>query len=210
VSGRTLSYQKNIIMKRRILLFTILAAICLLQSCISSLRPLYTEKDLIFDPRLLGEWKQDDGNTVLIREYTNKDLTLNHKGYLLICNDKGGGDVRFVGNLVALGGNVFLDLYPIAPDDDSKKGDDRIGHLLENYIPTHSYYKVKVADKQIQLFSFASQKLYDMLGENRIRLKHEDLENYKVITASTQEIQQFVKKYADRDDLFDKAGMLKK
>ena len=36
-------------------------SVVVLMGCIPSLHPLYTEKDLVFDESLLGEWTLDDG-----------------------------------------------------------------------------------------------------------------------------------------------------
>lgn len=47
---------------QRILITTALAT--LFSSCIFSLRPIYTEETLVYDDRLVGDWKMDDNNFV--------------------------------------------------------------------------------------------------------------------------------------------------
>ena len=190
-------------MKKRIVFLVILPVLCLLASCIGSLRPLYTDKDLVFDPKMVGDWQDKEGVTWKIQAYTDAQLTLNHKGYMVSYRDKDDSG-RLVGNLVKLNGLFFLDLYPVMPMEGKNS------FLVQNFLPVHTYFKVKVSDKEIGLYSFASQKLYELLGENRIRLKHEDMQDYKIITASTQEIQQFVIKYAAHDELFDYSVLSKK
>lgn len=45
---------------RTILPLAALAVALTLTICVHSLRPLYTGKDLIFDPALVGVWSEDD------------------------------------------------------------------------------------------------------------------------------------------------------
>ena len=48
-------------MKTRTLIAIAIAGV-LLSACIPSVNPFYTDKDLIFDPRLLGEWQVKDSS----------------------------------------------------------------------------------------------------------------------------------------------------
>ncbi|HEU4554584.1 MAG TPA: hypothetical protein VFS25_17190, partial [Chitinophaga sp.] len=49
---------------------------------------------------------------------------------------------------------------------------------------------------------FNAEQIYKLLNENRIKIKHESFGYYKVITASTGELQKFVEKYADNKEFF--------
>jgi hypothetical protein len=48
---------------KKLLIATILVAVVVLSGCLSALHPLFTEKDLVFDPHLVGSWRvgADDG-----------------------------------------------------------------------------------------------------------------------------------------------------
>lgn len=205
---------------RSIFLITLIAGV-LLQGCVYSLHPLYSKNDLVFDARLLGSWKQsgEDGVWKLenlmeheLAPFTNKaeraekenfkKLFINKNTYLLTCTEK-GETRQFEANLTKLGDDLFLDLYP--------DGMHAKNSLFEDhFIPVHTYAKVKLYDNKFELYFFNSEFLYKIMDQNNIRLKHESLENYKVITASTEELQQFVKKYAGKKELFfDPAVMIK-
>ena len=62
-------------MKKIILLAAFAFGILILEGCLTTLHPIFTEKDLVFDPRLTGNWKKTkDGSIVTYRQATIKDL----------------------------------------------------------------------------------------------------------------------------------------
>ncbi len=73
-----------------------------------SLNPLYTEKDVIFDPSLLGVWMANDGGI----GFEKVDDTSNR--YRIVSLDSAGKrdskSDRYEGTLVNLGGHRFLDV----------------------------------------------------------------------------------------------------
>lgn len=173
----------------------------ILQGCITSLHPLYTDKDLVFDTRLVGTWQTDDPNeTWKLENLLDKDKTtfksqfINKNMYLLTHTVK-GEKAEFQLNLVKLGNNYFIDLYP-----GSLKEEDKL--LQDHYLPVHSYAKIKIDSNGFELYYLNADLLYELLSENRIKIKHESFDFYKVITASTDELQKFIIKFADNKDFF--------
>jgi hypothetical protein len=67
----------------------------------------------------------------------------------------------------------------------------------DHFLPVHSYARIRISDNGFDLSFFDAEQIYKLLNENRIKIKHESFDYYKVITASTGELQKFVKKYAD-------------
>ena len=43
-----------------------IAGLLLLGGCVPSLQPLFTDRDLVFDPGLIGTWKDTDGETTWV------------------------------------------------------------------------------------------------------------------------------------------------
>ncbi|RFM33409.1 hypothetical protein [Chitinophaga silvisoli] len=188
-------------------------AMLFFQGCIASLHPLYTGKDLVFDKRLLGTWHTSDPNETwnlqnLLesqhsqfkepKEGKEKDIfqssLINKNSYLLTYTEN-GAKAEFMFNLVKLGDHFFVDLFPL---DLHEKNE-----LLKNhYLPVHSYAKIKIENNGFEMCSLNSELIYELLNKNKIRIKHESLEFENVITASTEELQKFIVKFADNKDFF--------
>lgn len=188
-------------------------AMLFFQGCIASLHPLYTDKDLVFDKRLLGTWHTSDPNETwnlqnLLesqhsqfkdpKERKEKDIfqssLINKNSYLLTYTEN-GAKAEFMFNLVKLGDHFFADLFPL---DLHEKNE-----LLKNhYLPVHSYAKINIENNGFELCSLNSELIYELLNKNKIRIKHESLEFENVITASTEELQKFIVKFADNKDFF--------
>jgi hypothetical protein len=96
-------------MKRLLAVFAVVAFVV---GCVpvSSLNPLYTDKDLVFDAALLGEWVGTDSGDGGLK--FNKD---GDKAYQVIMTDNNGGEIKrtfYSGHLLAIGDHRFLDIVP--------------------------------------------------------------------------------------------------
>jgi hypothetical protein len=78
------------------------------------------------------------------------------------------------------------------------------------FLPVHTYAKVTITGNRVELYFLDKDFLDKLLEQNTIRIKHETLSGYKVITASTEELQKFIMKYANRRDLFEEPVVLTK
>ncbi|OMP78705.1 hypothetical protein [[Flexibacter] sp. ATCC 35208] len=188
-------------------------AVVIFQGCIASLHPLYTDKDLVFDKRLLGTWHTSDRNeswtleNLMEKELapykdpkerkekeTFKSVFINKNSYALTYIQN-GEKAEFLFNLVKLGTHYFVDLYPGELHEKNE--------LLKNhYLPVHSYAKIQIDNNGFELNYLNTDLIYKLLNENKIRIKHESLEFENVITASTDELQKFVVKFADNKEFF--------
>lgn len=208
-------------MKTVKILLVILLAGLTFQGCITSLHPLYTSKDLVFDKRLLGTWRSDSPTeSWTLENLMEKELLpykdpkerkdkevfksqfINKNTYLLTHTDK-GEKAEFLLNLVKLDNNFYIDLYPGPLKEKNEL-------LEDHYLPVHSYAKIRIADNGFELYYLNADLLDKLLNENRIKIKHETFDYYKVITASTAELQQFVTKFADHKDFFSAPVKFKK
>src|SRR5579871_1172359 len=94
-------------MKKRNLIALAIAAV-LAAACIPSVNPFYTAKDVVFDPRLIGEW-QEKGNTNNPEIWKFEQSTNNALKLTVVEQGKTG---EFAANLFKLGREQFLDLIP--------------------------------------------------------------------------------------------------
>ncbi len=181
-------------MKMKQMSFYLLAAI--LGGCVPSLHPLYTDKDVVFEEKLLGSWQDDD--TVWAFNRSSKpncyDLTVTADG----------NDGRFVANLVRLNGTLFLDLYP-GPVQ-IKANDFYKAHLLA----AHTFLKVEQLDPNLSLRMMDAEKLEKLVQAKPDVIKHEIVDERVILTASTVHLQDFVKKYQNDPNVFGEPSIMKK
>jgi hypothetical protein len=115
--------------------------------------------------------------------------------------------ISFEVGLLKVGDHHFLDLYPYYERDKDEEAD----YLLGNFIPTHSFLKIEWNESRMKLYMFDYDRMKKLFEQNRIRIKHELIEDgkvtdYIVITASTDDLQRFIRKYADDPEAFDDPG----
>ena len=189
------------------LILTAMILIILAVSCIPSLYPLYRERDLLFDERLLGLFNTDgdktDGDTWEFEkldwqsEYrtdNNWNQFRSGKTYKMtaIEDEK---KAEFAVHLLKLGKNYYLDFFPVKYNIPNAMLDMQL-------IPAHIFGKVEFADNNIVMNWFDGEFLTNLIDSNKIKISHKMLENSILLTANTEELQKFVKKYGDNPRAF--------
>jgi hypothetical protein len=155
-----------------------------------SLHPLFMEKDVIYNPALVGKWvDKEDGNKLIFQKAEDS-------GYLMTIEGKDSPPEKFRAQLIRLGEFLFLDLCPEAP----ATGDDTTAPLL--WIPGHSFSKVKITKDTLQLDILDEDWLEKKMLAKEVTLAHEYVDERIVLTAPTTELQAFVKKYGTDEEAF--------
>lgn len=169
----------------------------LLASCVQSLHPLFTEKDRIFDQALVGTWVEPDSKDMWIF------MRSGDRSYELIYLEK-GNPAKFEAHLGKLGDATFLDLYPHMPETSN---DLQKGHLLA----VHTISRVWIGSDTLQIVMLDHAWLKKILERDSEKVKHERVGDQIVLTASTEELQKFVKRYADDPEAFPQrtAGLIR-
>ncbi len=157
-------------------------------SClVTSVHPLYTEKDLTFVPELVGTWENDD---VWIFEQSGKNA------YELTIKEQDSAKTGvYETHLVKLGKYLFLDLYP-----EESEMEDSVYEL--HLVPTHSFWRIEIEKDVLRLAYIDNEWLERMIDGNKVNIAHVRLEDRVVLTAPTEELQKFVLKYAEDTDAF--------
>jgi DNA-directed RNA polymerase subunit H (RpoH/RPB5) len=177
-------------------LFYLLAGI--LAGCVPSLHSLFTDKDAFFEPQLVGDWA-DDKETWQFAKQADSNT------YEIIYTDKDGKKGQFTGTLGKINGMIFLDLYP--GEAEIQANDFYKAHL----VPAHTFLKIEQIQPILKMQVMNPEKLGKMLADDPNLLKHEAIEDDRVvITASTQQLQQFMKQHANDKDLFGETADLKR
>lgn len=158
----------------------------LLAGCVPSLNPLYTDDTLVFEPALLGVWKQPEGSA---RWNFSK---LDDKSYRLLYTDEQGQQGRFIGHLVRLDGELFLDLFP----EESQM--DASGFYKFHLVPMHTIYRVRGTQPNLKLAAIDYKWLDEYLANQPREIEYATFNGRKLITAPTPDVQKFVRAHEDR------------
>jgi hypothetical protein len=95
-------------------LWPLLALILLLTGCmpVDSLNPLYTDKDVVFDDALDGDWVTLDSENKSVTSFVRTSSNTEPDYYTLKMVDDEGSKTEFQAHLLEIGGYRFLDTIP--------------------------------------------------------------------------------------------------
>src|SRR5258708_15382813 len=109
-------------MKKILITTSFFCLLILLNGCLATLHPVFTEKDLVADGRLAGNWKKaKDGSVTTYRKAVKDDLkkfsqTLQQnsdKVYMVtVRSGIDNPESYYYAFMVKLGKNYYLDYYP--------------------------------------------------------------------------------------------------
>ncbi|MBI4810943.1 MAG: hypothetical protein HY800_05800 [Ignavibacteriales bacterium] len=175
--------------------------------CVRSLYPLFTEEDLIFKTELVGTWVEKDGkNTWIFEQSGEKEYTLYHyeAEFEVSSGNKTPGDTAmFFAQLGQLDKYFFLDIYPGKPATKVKNGLYNF-HLL----PVHTFSRLWIEEDTLQLSMLDNDWLERMIEKNAFKIPHARSNDQLILTASTEELQQLVMKYAENTKAFPNPAVL--
>lgn len=182
----------------------------LLFGCVPSVNPLYTEKDVVFDPALMGAWSGDNNKETWAFEKSGD------KAYKLLQTDEDGRTAEFEVHLVRLKEHRFLDLYLVDPgmEKDSKMN-SYAGFAL---IPGHMFMKVTQIQPTLQIAFLDPDWLKELLEKNPRAIAHKKIpgnsgdktEDRIVLTAETEDLQKFILKHINDEKIFGEPGELRR
>jgi len=188
-------------MNVRKLLFAIVPL--LLGGCVPilSLHPLYDDKDVVLEKKLLGTWVDDVNNPETLWEFKQIDEPEN--AYKFTFTDDDGKKGSFIAHLLKLQNKFFLDIYPSelpCEMEDPNKMDWPYNCFF--LIPAHTFMKIDSIEPQLKMRLMLESKIEELLEEHPKAIKYTHVGDRIVLTAPTKELRAFVLKYADNDRLF--------
>jgi len=156
--------------------------------CLPSLHPLYTEDTLIFRAELLGKWSDGDS----IWEFRDAgDMEYEMRVF-------DGKEGRFSAHLVQLDDMLFLDIYPA---DGTLQEMQSLSAM--HLVPAHTFMKVEQIQPKLVLRAIDAGEVGNLLEDDPNLLKHEEVDNGLVLTASTEALQAFMLAFGHNEDLFE-------
>jgi hypothetical protein len=227
---------------RNIVAVIVLALVGLMAACgpVSSLNPLFTTKDVVFDAGLLGEWTEAGPH-----DFSLRFEKAGSNGYRVIDTEFDGDGASpkqtvFDAHLVSLGGRLFLDVVPEqipaqsasyqmdltgAPNESThgsgllRLGDGfyaeisggaspatgSAGNLNVNLKQAHWIFRVQNDGTTLRLANMDEDWLKKAVEQGQISVSNKvttDEGHELVLTADTQELQQFIVEHADDTEAF--------
>ena len=215
--------------KKLLLLSYVLAAISLGCLPVMSLHPLYDEKNLIFEEKLLGTWLNADDPNDPNSNWQFKRSDSSKKEYELAITDDKEKKGIFTAKLVQLDALQVLDIYPDGfPSGKDTIDDTNLPYNAFFFMPVHTFVKVdfikslteidhrlepadanelrrlsKDCDYMTILKRTNSDEFEKLMAEDPNAVQHQKVKGHGIVlTASTKQLQQLVLKYADDERLF--------
>jgi len=163
----------------------VVLTLTLLAGCVPSLHPFYTDADLVLDPALVGTW-WGDGDDSWTFEEAGEAYTLVHESK--------GVTKEFEAHLFRLGEVLWLDLYPVTPQEP----DFHDVHL----VPAHSVSRVWLEQGTLRLGMLSPEWLDEKLERKALSIAHERVGETIVLTAPTAKLQKLLRAHADDPQAF--------
>lgn len=174
------------------------ACAILLAACIPSVNPFYTDKDVVLDPHLVGEW-QEKGKTNE-PEVWKFELSTNNAYQLTVTEEGKTGE--FSAHLFQLKQEQFLDLIPTDCDYASNQA-----YLVAfSMFPGHLLMRVGQIEPELKLGVCNYDWLEKFLKENPAAIGHHIEDEHILLTAETGDLQKFVLQHLGTNELFKEYG----
>ena len=200
-------------MKKVSIIFGFAFLIIFLSGCLTTLHPIFTEKDLAYDPKLIGTWNiEREGNKerVIISNLATENSVelpgnisdIKEKGYLISYqHEDSRNPERYIAFLARIGKYLYFDYYPAY-----KKEDQKIDEFYEaHFVKMHTSYRVEILNGgNFELSQLDGSYVKSLIDQKKIRISHETAADGNiVITASTSELQQYLIKYGDEPEAYE-------
>jgi hypothetical protein len=186
---------KEIKMKTKLKVITFYLLAVVLGGCappVQSVYPLFSENELIFDPNLLGLWNATDFNMTAQFSRIEDQNACEINAYKLIVTDNDGNRGLFFAGLGELQGNIFLEIYPDTSHTyDSQESGFHKQHLLGMY----SFIRIEQIDPNLKIALMDYDKVSKIIEADLNVLRHEFANDKLILTAPTEELQEFVVEY---------------
>ena len=152
-----------------------------------SIHPLYTKLDLDFDPALLGNWVDDEGDVRFIFE---KTAELEYKLTVIERDGQQESKAEFDAHLVRLGRAYFLDICPKSLEGGSE-------FYRAHLIPAHTIARLTVEPDKVSLAFLSAGWLKKHIEDKSVDAAHESATGTLILTCATDDLQHLVDLYAN-------------
>ncbi|HKK21984.1 MAG TPA: hypothetical protein VJ983_10965 [candidate division Zixibacteria bacterium] len=148
--------------------------------CVTSLNPIYTDKDIVFDTSILGEWHDPDSP----EKYAFSQSGENE--YHLVYTDDNGVPADFTLRMVRLDSLRFFDVFPDEPD----LGGNEFYEM--HFLPVHSFVRILSTSPTLDLATIDDEWLNKYLQTHPQEIAGQEIEGELVLTGQTSDLQKFL------------------
>ena len=148
--------------------------------CVPSWNPFYTEKDLVFDPGLVGTWRP-----VEAKENSKETWAFAKSGdklYQLQQTDEEGRQATFEARLLKLKEHRFLDLHVTKVEGDDLKVNAWASISL---VPAHLLLKVEQIEPALKLSAMNPDWMQKFLKQHPDALAHRVVSDGNIVLAAS-------------------------
>lgn len=186
-------------MKR--IVFVFLTSILILNGCVvTSFQPFYKKSDLVVNNLLPGQWISKN-HLLTFDKLEGEGYTLNYKD----CEDAYNAPkdfstctvADFTVQLMKLDDHYYMDFYPR-----SYINSDNL-FLAMHVKPTHSLASVSIEKDRLEIRILNYSWLETYLEDHHDKLDHINVDDMITLTASTEELQEFILKHQKDTGFFD-------
>lgn len=174
----------------------LLGAVVLIIGCVPSLYSLYEgEKDLVWEPDLLGHWVGEDSSWIFSPMEPESDAPKMYQ--VLVLDEDNTVQGNLAAGLVKLGEQRFLDTTLAKTES---FGDYNAMHIQ----PTHLIWHVQSTSPTLKMRAMDPEWLNRFVGENPDKIAVENMDNGDrvLLRAKPKELQAFVLQHLGEDELF--------
>lgn len=190
-----------------------------LNSCVvKSLFPFYTNSTIYFEKRFIGTWVDYENakweivqfQDIILKESKKTKVSEldadqfrmynKYKNGYVVYFEKNNTKSSFLAMPFKIKNQLFLDFTTIESDE-MEEFKNRLFQM--HLISTHTLAKFDfIDDNEVVISWFSSKKLSQLLSEDKIKIKHEEigLDETTLLTSSSEELQRFIKKYMESKD----------
>lgn len=215
-------------MNKKLSLVASLGVMALLSSCLTSLHNLATYRTVVSDNRITGNWRHDD-ITMKIETiptssffkkltsakvngeekksvYDSKEDSLLYSISYIIDFTKNNYRYYMACCLTRIGDALYADMEPLSAESVNKSTTSDIDDLFSggSYTSTHSIAKLIFRSGELELRILNDDFIKEQLsnGNAAVRYEKDDLFATTLITASSDELRQFLSKYGNDERLY--------
>jgi hypothetical protein len=187
-------------MKIHNLLFCLASGLAL-TACIPSVNPFYSEKDLVFESRLLGEWNPADEANRSTKWVFEAGET---NAYRLTITEKDDKKGQMHARLFKLKSEYFLDLIPA----EIEMAPNQVDLVAASVFPGHLVAHIEQFQPELTITFFDFDKLAKLLKDKPRSVAHHMEGDRILLTAETAALQKFIMEHLQAGDLFGEPGVM--
>lgn len=192
--------------------FFILLLVFILNSCIiKSINPFYTKDKIVFEERIVGDWKSKNGQwkikdfKTVWKEFEKEEEEISDSdkfayetyqdSYAVEYIHKGKA-AGFIATAFKVGNETLLDFTPFDYENDSL---NRL--VAQHLLNTHSVCLVEFGEDNLELKWLDEDVIERLIENNNLKIKHErtGFDEEIVLTANSEELHRFLEKFIKSD-----------